>query len=392
MILGGLPTPTGAAAMGPIAGTVTDHRGQPVSGVTVTIYTRAESAWSPQFQVQTDAEGDYLVGLGNSLASEARVGFSGNLLVPAFYPGAESVDTAESIRLSSAGVADIDISLKGPGQVTGQLSGGSGAVAGATVLVLTNEGGGWSQTDSVITGADGSYTYEADTLDTLSLRFGFTAKGYQTQYYPGVATLDSATSVLLKAGRTRANIDGRLSAVPSGGGGSGGADGGSGGGADGGGSGGGGGTTPTTRKATAVDLNLNRKVVRRHKRVKAVSYVRSGAALVDGGTLTFWAKKKCSKRATAKKKRTCRKSRLATASIRSDKGSIVKKRLPRLKRGKYRVWARFSGTASFAPASSSARHLRVKAKQRGRYSARGTDEPVDSQVAGEFRAATSFGR
>lgn len=171
----GIDAQLSPAARGSISGTVADHGGNSISGATVEAVaadgrttTTATTAADGSYSIGGLDVGIYTVWFVPPTGSSYRSSFWNNNIgkvVPL------TVDQGSN-------VTGINGSLSQNGSVSGTVTGPSGPVAGATVLVTNYYGFGEA---SATTAADGSYTVTG--LGPGSSRVEFTASGYVTQWW-----------------------------------------------------------------------------------------------------------------------------------------------------------------------------------------------------------------
>jgi protocatechuate 3,4-dioxygenase beta subunit len=206
-------------AGGAVAGTVTDERGRPLSGISVRlespesqsvltdVFAPAPFLTAPGGTALTDATGRYrLDGLG---AGSYRVSFAGADFVAEYYGGAQAYDAATPIAVGFGATTDgIDVRLQHAGRIAGTVTDQQGRPTDAIATAYRPDG----------TAAGGSVTYDGGyAIANLApgsyyVFFGGRAVPWESVYSPTPGGSPALVRVL--SGDTTTGIDGRQPAAP----------------------------------------------------------------------------------------------------------------------------------------------------------------------------------
>ena len=192
-----------------ISGSVTDESGNPISGISVTVYqwdnNYPGSWWNPIEIATTNGAGDYSI---ESLrAGSYRLEFNSNQssqsYVGEFYPDQPELESAETIVLMN-GETRVEVNAQlaeilppGGAGIAGTVTGPGGIpLSGIHVTVFQQQiGGGWQEVRSSTTNAGGKYTVTPLETTIHRVRFQDPAGVYAFEYYGNVVTLDTAADV-----------------------------------------------------------------------------------------------------------------------------------------------------------------------------------------------------
>jgi Carboxypeptidase regulatory-like domain len=199
-----------ATADGSVSGTVTSAAsGKPVANVAVKVYESGEGHIASAL---SGSNGAYTVsGLAPGSYEIEFVPPSDEYLTQ-YYGGVASLE-AESPVAVGAGKATtgINAALKGPGEISGTVTGAASkaGLAGVEVEVFDAGGNFAGFTD---TAANGTYTLSNLATGSYVVKFVPTG-GYVGQYYSGAATLAEAGKVAVTAGADTSGINAALASA-----------------------------------------------------------------------------------------------------------------------------------------------------------------------------------
>jgi protocatechuate 3,4-dioxygenase beta subunit len=130
-----------------IAGVVTDDSGQPLLGISVSVYRHDPyyDEWELQGTVQTDASGAYTV--SRLYPATYRLGFQdpGEQFVAQFYPDAQSLGSAQDIPITDANVTGLQTTLQRSAQIAGVVTmWDESQLTSAYIKVYAQTNGEWS--------------------------------------------------------------------------------------------------------------------------------------------------------------------------------------------------------------------------------------------------------
>ncbi|MFC1478695.1 carboxypeptidase regulatory-like domain-containing protein [Candidatus Margulisiibacteriota bacterium] len=138
--------------------------GQPISGLTVNIFTMP--GWENFTSVTTDVNGDYRVTINHEGGYYLRTGQGTEDYKTQFYNGADSIDGAISINVTTGMVTgSINFALLHQEMITGNVTAiGGGALSGALIKVFySSSGTDWVYETETTTGQDGAYEVRVPT-------------------------------------------------------------------------------------------------------------------------------------------------------------------------------------------------------------------------------------
>jgi 5-hydroxyisourate hydrolase-like protein (transthyretin family) len=196
-----------------ITGHVTDAAtGKPVGADTVRVfaYVRNGSVWDLANDTRADSAGNY--DLGALGAGTYTVGFSSGgqgSYADQYYSGKTVKGSADPVQVATSSITSgIDAALVAGAHITGRVTDattGNPTVMGYATAYI-RDGSAWDEANSTRTDATGYY--DIGGLATGVYHVGFVVvSGYETQYYNGKATQDTADQVTVGAGTTSAHID-----------------------------------------------------------------------------------------------------------------------------------------------------------------------------------------
>ena len=191
-----------------ISGTVTDAEGDPVEGAWVLAYRDADG-FAPTAVVLSAADGTYA--FGDLPDGTYRIGYAPVArtdLAGEWYDGVYERSTADSLVVTAttstvAPHTGIDASLVNTGQVTGTVTGPTGApVAGVRVSLYLPTDGLYALRWAT-TGADGTYTFPVPALGAGTYKAIFrppAGSGLRWEWYDNVRVREAAVDLVLGPG------------------------------------------------------------------------------------------------------------------------------------------------------------------------------------------------
>ncbi|MBD3923713.1 carboxypeptidase regulatory-like domain-containing protein [Nocardioides cavernae] len=150
-------------AGGRITGTVRTSGGTGIPSVSVTAYRLVGGQWQTAGSGFTDNAGSYVVdGLRTGSYRLRFQTFGAGGYLPEYYQDKDTLETATDVAVAQGATATADAVLDVGGQVSGTVTGPSGAVTGASVVLYTPSrfsSSGWTWSDSDTTTAGGAYSF-----------------------------------------------------------------------------------------------------------------------------------------------------------------------------------------------------------------------------------------
>jgi hypothetical protein len=182
---------------GSISGTVTNPSGNNVNPTFVQLWwwDTTLKTWSPSMLALT-SQGEYT--FRNVAPGPYRVEFQPTDFMPEFWSNAATVQTARSINVSSGRtVTGIDAQLDYGASLSGTITGtGSVQLSGirAVAYRFNSATKVWEQRATATSGGGGGYLLRGLAAGTYRLEFWDPTDAYTTEYWPGAASLETATS------------------------------------------------------------------------------------------------------------------------------------------------------------------------------------------------------
>jgi 5-hydroxyisourate hydrolase-like protein (transthyretin family) len=220
-VTAGSSTPEINAEMQPggqISGTVTNHEGKPLTGVSVSVFEVDGSSTAPVGVIQqTDSNGHYTV---SDLASGSyKVKFSvdqhaGNY-APQYYNTKSSLAEADPVAVTAGSTTpEINTEMQPGGQISGMVTNNEGkALEGVDVNVFEASGSNTAPVGYIQTDSNGNYTISDLASGSYKVEFSasfFSVGNYATQYYNDKVSLAEADPVTVTAGSTTPGISAEI--------------------------------------------------------------------------------------------------------------------------------------------------------------------------------------
>lgn len=182
---------------GHISGTVTNPSGNNVNPTFVQLWwwDTTLKTWSPSMLALT-SQGEYT--FRNLAPGPYRVEFQPTDFMPEFWSNAATVQTAKSINVSSGRtVTGIDAQLDYGASLSGTITGTGGVQLSGIRAVAYRFNSAtkvWEQRATATSGGGGGYLLRGLAAGTYRLEFWDPTDAYTTEYWPGAASLETATS------------------------------------------------------------------------------------------------------------------------------------------------------------------------------------------------------
>ena len=206
-----------------IAGTVIDHRRDPIASIVVTLYRENNSnsglVWQPVDSRTTPATGFFE--FPSLVAGQYRLGFRDEHAQPryesVYYQDATTVEEATSLAIDTATVFSLTIELTTRGEITGVVTDEAGTPLAGMVAVAQEisliPGG---VTASALTDEQGAYrilgfnpgNYRVSFYDPNPLR------QYIDEYYNNVRATEQAMTITMTGGAIIPGINAKLARLP----------------------------------------------------------------------------------------------------------------------------------------------------------------------------------
>ena len=149
---------------GKITGTVRNAGSTPIPSVSVRAYRLVAGLWQTAGSGFTDNSGVYTVdGLRTGTYRVQFETFGAGGYLPEYYQDKDTIETANDVAVTQGGApATANAVLDLGGQISGTVTGPSGAVTGASVTLYRPSrfsSSGWNWSDSATTTAGGAYSF-----------------------------------------------------------------------------------------------------------------------------------------------------------------------------------------------------------------------------------------
>lgn len=190
-----------------ISGKVTSAGGEALAGVQV----YAESTEGPSGYAETAADGTYAVpGLqAGGYEVEFYLDQSGQHYETQWYEAKSSEAEADIVTLGHGEARQhVDAALAPDATLSGTVKAvGGGPLSGVEVFAASTDTGGYG---SATTAEDGTYTIEGLPAGHYKVEFFANGQYYETQWYDGAGTEESAAVIALTSGEERTGVDAEL--------------------------------------------------------------------------------------------------------------------------------------------------------------------------------------
>jgi len=147
---------------GKITGTVRNASNAAIPSTSVTAYRLVGGQWQTAGSGFTDNAGVYTVDGLRTGTYRLRFSTSGGGYLSEYYQDKDTLETANDVAVTQGATVTANATLDLGGQISGTVTGPSGAVTGASVVLYTPSrfsSSGWSWDDSATTTAGGAYSF-----------------------------------------------------------------------------------------------------------------------------------------------------------------------------------------------------------------------------------------
>jgi len=206
-------------APGSIAGVVSNSVGTPLVNIEVAAFWQPSSGnWQLSRVVQTNATGEYKIGLLGAGIYRLLFRDPTHALAPIYYPSATTIDTATDIPVAGTNIIGINATLSASGRITGTVTNasnsiqplGGGSLGSFVVDAYQKIGSRWVSMKSYTASASaGATLYTIDELTAGVYRLCVTnyATSSPGECYDNVYKLEDGADIAVVAGETTANIN-----------------------------------------------------------------------------------------------------------------------------------------------------------------------------------------